>query len=77
MNFTEHFKWIFGVPVVAQWKQIPLRTTRLQVRSWPLSVGSASSVAVSCGVGRKLGLDPTLMWLWLWLWRRLVAVGLI
>jgi len=31
------------------------------------------SVAVSCGVGRRLGLDPT----WLWLWHRPAATALI
>ena len=30
-----------------------------------------SSVAVSCGVGRRCGSDPK----WLWLWRRLVATA--
>ena len=32
----------------------------------PCSVGSRSSVAVSCGVGPRHGLDPVLLWLWLW-----------
>ena len=32
-----------------------------------------SSVAVSCGVGRRCGSDPA----WLWLWCRLVATALI
>ena len=31
------------------------------------------SIAVSCGVGHRCGLDPEL----LWLWRRLVAAALI
>ena len=26
--------------------------------------GSVPGVAVSCGVGRRHGLDPTLLWLW-------------
>ena len=31
---------------------------------------------MSCGVGRRCRLDPTLLWLWLlWLWRRLVATA--
>ena len=30
---------------------------------------------MSCGVGCRRGLDPTL--LWLWLWRRLAATTLI
>ena len=36
-------------------------------------MGWGSSVAVSCGVGGRQGLDPT----WLWLWCRLAAVALI
>ena len=32
-----------------------------------------SSVAMSCGVGLRLGLDPTLLWLWC----RLMAMALI
>ena len=36
-------------------------------------MGLGSSVAVSCGVGRRYSLDPEL----LWLWRRLVATVLI
>ena len=34
-------------------------------------MGQGSSVAVSCGVGRRHGLDPVL----LWLWRRPVATA--
>ena len=44
-----------------------------------------SSDAMSCGVGRRLGLDPELLWLWLWLaavalteplaWEPLYAAG--
>ena len=30
---------------------------------WPCSVGQESSIAVSYGVGRGCGLDPTLLWL--------------
>ena len=33
---------------------------------WPCSVGWGSGIAVSCGVGRKLGSNPTLLWMWLW-----------
>ena len=40
---------------------------------WLCSVGEGSGVAVSCGVGRRFGSDPEL----LWLWRRPVAVALI
>ena len=32
---------------------------------WPCSVGQGSGVAVSCGVGRRCGSDPKLLWLWL------------
>jgi len=34
-------------------------------------VGQGSGVAVSCGVGRRHGSDPAL----LWLWRRLAATA--
>ena len=27
-----------------------------------------SKVATSCGVGRRRGSHPALLWLWLWLW---------
>ena len=36
-------------------------------------MGQGSGVAMSCGVGRRHGLDPTLLWLWC----RLAAVALI
>ena len=49
-------------------KQIQLGTTRLWV--WSLAL---LSVAVSCGVGRRRGSDPAL----LWLWYRLAATALI
>ena len=42
------------------------RNHELQVRSL-----ATLSVAISCGVGRRLSWDPTL----LWLWRRLVATA--
>ena len=38
---------------------------------WPRSVGWGSNVAVSCGVGRRRGSYPAL----LWLWHRLVAAA--
>ena len=37
---------------------------RLRVRSLASLVGLGSSVAMSCGVGHRRGLDPTLLWLW-------------
>ena len=49
-----------GVPIVAQWKE----SMRMRFDPWPCSVGRGSGVAVSCGVGRRCGLDPTLLWLW-------------
>ena len=39
----------------------------------PCSVGWGSGVAVSCGVGRRRGSDPALLWLWC----RPAAVALI
>ena len=36
-------------------------------------MGWGSGVALSCGVGRRLGWDPG----WLWLWRRPAATALI
>ena len=42
---------------------------RIRFNPWPYSVGWESGVAMSCGVGRRCGLDPAL----LWLWRRPVA----
>ena len=37
---------------------------RLQVRSLPLLSGLRSGIAVSCGVGCRLGSDSALLWLW-------------
>ena len=31
---------------------------------WPCLVGQGSVVAMSCGVGRRHGLDLALLWLW-------------
>ena len=31
---------------------------------WPCLVGRGSGIAVSCGIGRRRGLDPTLLWPW-------------
>ena len=53
-----------GVLVVAQWKQIKLGTMRLWVRSWACSVGWRSGVALSCGIGCRLGLNLALLWPW-------------
>ena len=43
----------------------------MQVQSLALLSGLGSSVALSCGIGCRLGLDLV----WLWLWRRPVAAG--
>ena len=55
---------------MAQQKQIRLGTG---VDPWPCSAGKGSGIAVSCGVGRRCGSNPAL----LWLWRRLAAAALI
>ena len=36
----------------------------MRVPSLASHSGSGSWVAVSCGVGRRHGLDPALLWLW-------------
>ena len=46
---------------------------KLRVRSLALLSGLRIGVAVSCGVGRRQGSGPTM----LWLWRRLEAIALI
>ena len=49
---------------MAQQKRIRLGTMRLWVRALALLRGRESGVAVSCGVGRRRGSDPALLWLW-------------
>ena len=46
---------------------------RMQLHSLASLSGLGSGVAVSCGVGRRCGSHPML----LWLWHRLAAVALI
>ena len=53
-------KWSLGVPVMAQQERTWLVSMRMQVQS--LSVGEGSGLALSCGVGYKCSLDPTLLW---------------
>ena len=70
--FTGHSGWEgnvrfikrIGVPVVAQQKWTCLGSMRTQVWSLASSMGQGSSVAVSCGVGRRRGSGPVLLWLW-------------
>ena len=59
--------------MVARRKQTRLGTMRFWVRSLTSLSELRTSVAVSCGVGRRRGSDPML----LWLWRRPVAIALI
>ena len=49
---------------MAQRKWIWLVSMRMQVRFWPRLVSWGSGVAVSCGVGCRLGLALSLLWLW-------------
>ena len=62
-----------GVPVIAQQKLIWLGTMKFQVWSLASLSGLGSSVAMSCGVGHRRGLDPALLQLWC----RPAAVALI
>ena len=64
---------------MVQRKRIQLGTMRLWVGS-PASLNGLRiqhGAAVSCGVGRRRGLDPTWLWLWLWLWCGPAAVTVI
>ena len=58
---------------MAQQKQTRLVPMRIQVQSLALSMGSGSSIAESCGIGCRRGLDLVL----LWLWHRLAVEALI
>ena len=54
-----------GVPIVAQWLTNPIRNHEIagSIPAFALRVND-SDVAVSCGVGCRLGSDPALLWLW-------------
>ena len=54
-----------------QWEQIRLGTIGCRLDPWPRSWDYGSGVAMTCGVGGRLGLDL------MWLWHRLAAVALI
>ena len=58
---------------MAQWLRNPTRNHKVagSVPALAQWVDDPSGVAVSCGVGRRRGSDPTL----LWLWRRPVATA--
>ena len=65
-----------GVPVVAQWLTNPTSNREdvssiLGLAHWVEDPALPSGIAVSCGVGRRCGSDPAL----LWLWRRPVATA--
>ena len=49
---------------MVQRKRIRLVYMRMQIRFLALFSGLGSSAAVSCGVGRRCGLDLALLWLW-------------
>ena len=43
--------------------------------SIPGSAQWVKDLVLLCGVSRRRGLDPELLWLWLWLWRRPAAAA--
>ena len=49
---------------MVQQKRIRPGTMRLRVRSLALLSGLRIQRCLSCGVGRRHGSDPTLLWLW-------------
>ena len=49
---------------MVQRKQIQLVSMKKQFEPWPHSMGWGSAIAMSCGVGQRYGMDPSLMWLW-------------
>ena len=51
-----------GVPVMVQWKQIWLAYMRTQVQS--LALLSELRTQHCCGIGRRCGSYPALLWLW-------------
>jgi len=51
-----------GVPVLAQW--LANLTRNHEVAGLVPALAQWVNVAVSCGVGCRLSLDPALLWLW-------------
>ena len=50
---------------MAQWLTNPTRSHEVAgFDPWPYSVDQGSGIAMSCGVGRRHGSDPALLWLW-------------
>ena len=71
---TQHsLKQSRGVPVVAHHRQIWLVSVRMGVQSLASLSGLKIRHCMSCGIGHRCGLDPSLLWLWC----RRAAVALI
>ena len=63
-NICSSKMYMGEVLIMSQRTQIWLVSMRTQVRSLACSVGWGYSVAMSCGVSRRPGLDLALLWLW-------------
>ena len=55
---------VWGVPIVAQQKQILLVSMRTQVQSQASLSELRIQHCLSCGVSHRLGSDPKFLWLW-------------
>ena len=75
MNFSEKDDFFCGLWKFLLWcsgnESNEYPWVWILVSPWPRSVGRGSSIAMSCGVGHRYGLDPML------LWHRLAAAALI
>ena len=63
LHLSDVLNMFLGDPIMAQQKWIWLISTRTQVRSLA-SLRLRIQHCLSCGLGHKRGLDPTLLWLW-------------